>query len=132
MFRADLLEEVGVHPALNVLHRISAQNVHVVCPDKLVTELFHLDCCLCVTLCPQEMHTFSEDCNARMFPICSLYCRHNEIAKRLHKPNSINHALDYECREGVCSIQRDVSTLLNGHTDVHALSLQSWKKAVPV
>ena len=132
MLSADLLEEVGVDPALNVLHRITAQNIDVVDLGQLVTEFFVLNRGMHITLCAQEMRTFSEDCNARMFPICSLYCRHNEIAKCLHKPDAINHALDYECREGVCSIQRDVSTLLNGRTDVHALSLQSWNKAVPV
>ena len=72
MLSADLLEEVGVHPARNVLHRITAQNIDVVDRGQLVTESFVLNRSMHITLCPQEMHSFSEDCNARMFPICSL------------------------------------------------------------
>ena len=38
MLCTDSLKDVAVHPALNATQRISAENVHVVRPDKPGTE----------------------------------------------------------------------------------------------
>ena len=61
-----------------------------------------------------------------------LCCSRDEIAKGLHKPNWIKRVIDHECCQSICSIKGGVCTLLNGSTDVQALSLQSCKKAAPV
>ena len=123
MLSADLFEEVIVHPARNSRHAISAQNIDLVDPGQLVTEFFVLNRSLDVTLFPQEICALSENCDAGMCAPRSLCCRRNEIAKGLHEPDWIKCVIDHECREGVCDIQCDVSTLFNGDTDIHTLSL---------
>src|SRR6516225_8214469 len=114
MLSADLLEDVGLHLAVNTPHRITTKNIDVVDLGQLVTEFLIFDHSLHITFCPQEMCSFSENYNAGMFPIRSPCCRRNEITKGLHKPNWIKPVIDHECREGICSTQCNVSTLLNG------------------
>lgn len=125
MLRTDLLEEVNIHLAVNTSYGITTQKIDFVDPGQLVTEFFILNRSIDIPLCPQEMGTFSEKCDTGVFPRRSLSCHRNEVAKALHKMTWIKRAIDHECREGVCSIQGDVSTLRNGRIDFHALSLQS-------
>src|SRR4030095_2107590 len=132
MFGADLLEDVRVHLAVNTPHRITTKNIDVVDPGQLVTQLFVLNRSMDVTLCPEQMSTFAEKCNAGTLRRRSLCCRTNEDSKGLHKPNRIKCVIDHECREGLRAIQSDISALFNSRNDIHTLSLQSWKKTVPV
>ena len=117
---------------LKASHHIPAQNIHVVCLGYLIAESFHLNRRFCITLCPQEMNTFSENCNAGLLSLRGFRCSHDEIAKEVQISNGIKDSIDHECRERVGSIQRDISALLNRSTDIQPLCLQSWKKTVPV
>jgi len=130
MLSQDLLEDRAVQ--FTPTHRIPAQNIHVVRLDELVTEFLHPNRCLCITLCPQEMYAFSEDCNMGMPALCSVGCSENEAAKGFHESIWIRHAIEHDCRERVSSIYRDVPTLLHSRTDIQATCLQLWKEIVPV
>jgi hypothetical protein len=85
----------------------------------------HLNRRFCITLCPQEMNTFSEHCNAGLLSLRSVCRSHDEITKEVQISNGIKHSIDHECRERVGSIYRDVSSLLNRNTDIQAVCLQS-------
>src|SRR6476469_6387830 len=132
MFCTDLLEDVAARLAPNGTQMIRAQNIHVVCLGYLIRESFNPNRRLCVTLCPQEMNTFSENCNAGLFSLRSVCRSHDEITKEVQKWSWIRHAIEHECRKRVSSIQQDESPLLNRGTDIRAICLQSWNKAVPV
>src|SRR3974390_1643564 len=97
----------------------------------MVAQFFQLNRRLCVPRCPQEMHALSEKRDARMLPRRSLSRCHNEITQKFQKSNWIRQVVDHECRERFGGIQRDISALLNSRSDIQAVGLQSWKKAVP-
>jgi hypothetical protein len=49
MLNADLMKEVGAHAALNIPHKITAQNVDVIDFGQLVTEFFVFNCSIDIT-----------------------------------------------------------------------------------
>src|SRR6266576_2642684 len=78
------------------------------------------------------MHTFSEKRHAALFSLCSHCGFCNEIAEEFQESNWVRQIIDHEGREGVSSIQRDVSTPLNRRHHIQAMCLQSGEKAVSV
>src|SRR4029077_11973859 len=131
MCRTDLLQDLAVQPALNASQRIPAQDTHVVRTGYLIRECLDLDRRFGVALCPQKMRTFSENCDADLLSLGRVRCL-DEITKEVQETNWIGHTIEHECRERLGSIHRDVSTLLNSGRKIHAMCLQSWKKAVSV
>src|SRR5438045_5802557 len=58
MLCTDSLKDLTIHPVL--AHRIPAKNIDCVGLDELIAEFLHRNCCLGITLCPEEMNTFCE------------------------------------------------------------------------
>ena len=79
-----------------------------------------------------DAHTSPKTATRACSPFAAFAAVTMRLPKSLHKSNWIKHAIDHECRERVSSIQRDISALLNRGSNIQAICLQSWKKAVPV
>src|SRR4029077_1030940 len=84
----------------------------------------------CLTLLRQEIHTLCKNCNSASFRSLGR-CR-DEIAQEVQKSYWIREVVHHEARQGLGSIQQDVPPLLNSDSNIHAMCLQSRRKAVPV
>ena len=83
MLCTDSLKDVTIHPVL--ADRMPTQNIECVGLDESISEFLRRNCCLCIALCPEEMHTFSENSNSRMLHLRRLGSPRDEIPKRSHK-----------------------------------------------
>ena len=81
MLSTDSVKDVTIHPAL--ADRIPTQNIDCVGLGELIAEFFRRNCYLCIALCPEEMHTFSENSNSRRLHLRRLCSPRDEIPKKL-------------------------------------------------
>src|ERR1700751_3771520 len=118
MLCTDSVKDVTIHPAL--ADRIPTQNIDCVVLDELIAEFLRRNCCLRIALCPEEMHTFSENSNSRMLHLRRLCSPRDQISKSFHKQSWIRHTVKQECREHVSRVQRHKPTLLDRSSDIQA------------
>src|SRR5215469_3162312 len=124
MLGTELLEDGLIHPTLKRSQAKTAQNIHVVSPGELISEFFHLDCCLGITLSTEDMHTFSKNRDTWTSRICSTCSHQTKVCKRLHEKSWVRHPVNENRGERVRSVKSKISTLFNRSSNMHTVRLQ--------
>src|SRR5215469_3626438 len=132
MLCTELLKDGFIYPTLQRAQTISAQNIHVVSPGELISEFFHLDCCLWITLRTEDMHTFSKNCDSWTSGICSTCRDQTKICKRLHEKSWVRHPVNENRGERIRSVKSEISALFNSSSNMHTVRLQPRNKIDPV
>src|SRR4029077_9792002 len=85
-----------------------------------------------ITLFPQDIRAFPEKGNARVLRLYSTQGFKNELTDALQKCSWVQHAIHHQRRQQLNSINRDVSSLLQSSSNIHAASLQTLQQAFPM
>jgi hypothetical protein len=103
-----------------------------VCLDEFVAELLHLDRTLEISLRPEKVHALAQNCDASGRALHRLRCCLDCDVESIQQSNRVRHAIEHELRERFCSIERDISVLLNCGFNIYTVCPQARKQAIPV